>query len=79
MPIVVLRIMLLGGRAHGGETGQQGAHAYPKITCFSFGSPFKYPERGQDLACWDLESRAKQFLGDGGWDGCQGLGATLPT
>ena len=30
MPVVLLRMTLSGGRAHGGETGQEGALAVPK-------------------------------------------------
>lgn len=51
--------------------------------CSSFGNSFKYlvgvvlpPGRGQELACWDLESRSIQLSGLGaridatGWGLC---------
>lgn len=43
MPIILLRMTLSGGWAHGGETAQQGAHEDLKTMCFSSGSSLTYP------------------------------------
>ena len=43
MPIVLLRMTLSGGQAHGGETGQEGALAVPKTMCSSSRIPLKNP------------------------------------
>ena len=57
-PIVLLNKTILGGRAHCGETGQQGAHADSKSMCSSSRRLLKnpvglvlipYTGRGQDL------------------------------
>ena len=73
MSVVLLNVALLGGRVHGGETGKRGAHADPEphvsplgahlIPCVS--GPDLSPGRGEDLACWDLESRPMQLPGQG--------------
>lgn len=42
MPVVLLRMTLSGGRAHGAETGQEGALAVPKTMCSSARIPLKY-------------------------------------
>lgn len=62
-----------------GETENQGAQANPSPhlnTLWEWSGP---QGRGQDLAYWDLKPRATQLPGQVGWDGCQGLEATLQT
>ena len=89
MPIVLLRMMLSGGRVHGRETGQQGAHADLKTMCFSSGSSLKYPVgvvltplqggvRTQHAGIWSPDQLAGHGRGEG-LNGYQGLGVMPPT